>query len=428
MPLMITFLSAMLLLASSLPVCAEAPQSDTLFKDRLTSVLQENPGLLLEPMREVDEQIFELMQQAALKKRQRPEAGQQPESAPQLRPAPDQDSQDQPTSAAMPESARESEPEPGPEPSFAEQLAWTLRDNPEVILEPMRSLDTEPLEIMQQAAARQRQGGGEQPANASTDAPREEREQASEPSQNASFEERLAWALKEDNTLLLEAIQAVDMEVLELMQQAARKKRQEEVRQQRERELQSPLQPVVEPERVLKGPAQAPVTIVEYSDFQCPYCSRLARDLDQVMTQLGDEARLVFKHNPLAMHPSAMQAAMIFEAVFMQDKEAGARLYKLLFENGDRLDELGEKGMLALAVQAGAKREAVRKAMRSPEVHQRIQADIAEFRSFGFQGVPVLLVNGVSVRGAVPAEDILELVRMTRKNRSSGDTQENAGD
>jgi len=332
MPLVITFLSAMLLLASSLPVCAEAPQSDTLFKDRLTSVLQENPGLLLEPMRGVDEQIFELMQQAALKKRQ------QPESPPQLQPEPDQTLQDQPTSPARPEPEQ-------PEPSFVEQLAWTLRDSPEVILEPMRSLDTEPLEIMQQAAARQRQQqeGGEQPANVPANTSQEVREQASEPAQDASFEEHLAWALKEDNTLLLEAIQAVDMEVLELMQQAARKKRQEEVRQQRERELQSPLQPVVEPERVLKGPAQAPVTIVEYSDFQCPYCSRLARDLDQVMTQLGDEARLVFKHNPLAMHPSAMQAAMIFEAVFMQDKEAGARLYKLLFENGDRLDELARR-------------------------------------------------------------------------------------
>lgn len=239
--------------------------------------------------------------------------------------------------------------------------------------------------------------------------------------QDDQLKEQIARTLRENPDIVLEAIREVDIEVLDLLQQAALKKRQEEVRQQQERELRNPLKPVVEPSRVLKGPADAPVTIVEYSDFQCPYCGRLAQELDAAMAQLGDRARLVFKHNPLRSHESAMEAAKLFEAVAMRDKQAARKLYALFFENRERLDQLGEKGLLDLAVEAGADREATRKAMQSAEVRKRIAADMAEFRSFGFQGVPVLVINGVSVRGAVPAEEIIEIVRAATESASQAD-------
>ncbi len=235
------------------------------------------------------------------------------------------------------------------------------------------------------------------------------------------FKEQLARTLKENPDILLNAIREIDVEVLDALQQAALKKRQQDIQQmqeRQERERQNPLKPVVDPSRILVGPAQAPVTIVEYSDFQCPYCERLSVELDKALAQLGTQARMIFKHNPLRSHESAMAAAKLFEAVSMQDKKAALKLYHLLFANQERLDELGENGLLDLAVQAGAKREATRKAMQSPEVQKRIDADMAEFSSFGFSGVPVLVINGVSVRGAVPAEEILKIVRDTTGTRA----------
>lgn len=234
--------------------------------------------------------------------------------------------------------------------------------------------------------------------------------------QDDPFKAQLATTLRENPEILLDAIREVDVELLDILQQAALKKRQDEIRQQQTREMQSPLKPSVDPARILQGSVQAPVTIVEYSDFQCPYCDRLATELEAALAQLGDQARLVFKHNPLRSHQSAMEAAKLFEAVSMQDKQAARKLYKLLFENRDMLDQLGEKGLLDLAAKAGANRDATRKLMQGPEVQKRIAADMAEFRSFGFQGVPVLVVNGVSVRGAVPAQEIIELVRQTAEN------------
>lgn len=231
--------------------------------------------------------------------------------------------------------------------------------------------------------------------------------------QDQQFKQQLARTLKENPEILLDAIREIDVEVLDVLQQAALKRRQQEIQEMQERDRQNPLKPVVDPSRVLVGSAQAPVTIVEYSDFQCPYCERLSVELDKALAQLGTQARMIFKHNPLRSHESAMAAAKLFEAVNMQDKQAARKLYHLLFANQDRLDELGEKGLLDLAVQAGAKREATRQAMQSPEVQKRIEADMAEFRSFGFSGVPALVINGVSVRGAVPAEEILRLARET---------------
>ncbi|MFO7595953.1 MAG: thioredoxin domain-containing protein [Desulfocurvibacter africanus] len=236
--------------------------------------------------------------------------------------------------------------------------------------------------------------------------------------QDQQFKEQLARTLKQNPEILLDAIRQIDGDVLDVLQQAAIKRRQQEIQREQERERQNPLKPVVDPSRILQGPARAPVTIVEYSDFQCPYCERLALELDKALAQLGTQARMVFKHNPVRSHESAMTAAKLFEAVSMQDKQAARKLYHLLFANQNRLDELGEKGLLDLAVQAGAKREATLKAMQSPEVQKRIEADMAEFRSFGFSGVPVLVINGVSVRGAVSAEEILQIVRDTSGTRA----------
>ena len=110
--------------------------------------------------------------------------------------------------------------------------------------------------------------------------------------------------------------------------------------------------------RAVLGNPTAPVTIVEYSDFQCPFCREEREVLVQLMREYGDSVRLVVKHTPLAAHPVALPAALMYEAIARQDPMAAYRFYDELFAHQERLDAEGEP---YLAV-ARARRERTRPA------------------------------------------------------------------
>ena len=105
--------------------------------------------------------------------------------------------------------------------------------------------------------------------------------------------------------------------------------------------------------RIAFGNASAPITIVEYSDFQCPYCRRERDVLVEVMKHYGDRVRLVVKQTPLEMHPHAMLAALMYEAVARQDPAKAFKLYDVLFDNQAKLEAQGE-AYLGLAVRSVA--------------------------------------------------------------------------
>jgi predicted DsbA family dithiol-disulfide isomerase len=174
-------------------------------------------------------------------------------------------------------------------------------------------------------------------------------------------------------------------------------------------EFAHPRTPAITRRAVLGNPA-APVTIVEYSDFQCPYCRQERDVLVQLMRQYGDTVRLVVKHTPLPGHPMAMPAALMYEAAARQDPMAAYRLYDELFANQERLGAEGEAYLSVAARAAGVDVARATRDARSSELHAVIAADLDEGRRFGFTGTPGFLINGVSLQGAHPIGDFEQII------------------
>jgi protein-disulfide isomerase len=167
--------------------------------------------------------------------------------------------------------------------------------------------------------------------------------------------------------------------------------------------------PVITRRAVLGNPS-APITIVEYSDFQCPYC-RAERDvLVQLMREYGDTLRLVVKHTPLRMHPMAMPAALMYEAVARQSPMAAYRFYDDLFEHQERLTSDGAAYLALAARKAGVDSARAGADARSAIVRAVVEADLDEGRRFGFTGTPGFLINGVALMGAHPIGDFEQII------------------
>ena len=182
----------------------------------------------------------------------------------------------------------------------------------------------------------------------------------------------------------------------ELQQTAAR-----DASAKMEAEFQAPKVPALA-HRIAFGNEMAPITIVEYSDFQCPYCRRERDVLVQVMRKYGDRVRLVVKQTPLAMHPQAMIAALMYEAVARQDPAKAFKLYDELFNNQARLDAQGAAYLDEAVKAVGADLSRAKADAQSEAVKATVAADLAEFQTFGFAGTPGFLINGVSLEGSRP--------------------------
>ncbi|HTP50781.1 MAG TPA: thioredoxin domain-containing protein [Anaeromyxobacteraceae bacterium] len=151
-----------------------------------------------------------------------------------------------------------------------------------------------------------------------------------------------------------------------------------------------------------KGPPDALVTIVEYSDFECPFCKRVGPTLKQLEEAYPGKLRFVFKHNPLPFHPKAMPSAMASEEA---RAEGGAAkfwaMHDKLFDSNPNLDR---PALEKLAQELGLEMASFRKALDEQRYEQRIKRDMALASSLGVSGTPTFFINGRKVVGAVPYE------------------------
>lgn len=189
----------------------------------------------------------------------------------------------------------------------------------------------------------------------------------------------------------------------------ARKQKEEAEREQKEMEAayKNPLKPDLSGSLRMKGKADAPITIVEYSDFQCPYCKQGYANVETMRKIYGDKLRVVFKNKPLHFHPLAMPAAKWFEALALQSPEKAMMFHDSLFENQDKL---GEDYYKKLTKDLGLDVAKAQKDAESDGVKKKIAADMAEADKFGMEGTPGYLVNGVPIRGAYPPEVFAKVI------------------
>jgi len=146
-----------------------------------------------------------------------------------------------------------------------------------------------------------------------------------------------------------------------------------------------------------QGPADAPVMLVEFSDFQCPFCARVNPTLTQLKEEYGDQVRFVFKHFPLSIHPQAMAAHKASVAAAEQGKFW--EMHDRIFANQRALDRAT---LVGYATDMDLDVAAFETALDSPEVQSRIDADMADGRDAGVRGTPAFVINGKLISGAQP--------------------------
>lgn len=167
----------------------------------------------------------------------------------------------------------------------------------------------------------------------------------------------------------------------------------------------------------LRGNPQAPVTIVEFSDFQCPFCSRFHPTVQQALKDLPEKVRWVYKHFPLdQIHPQARPAAEAAECVGEQKGNEGFwRFADLLFENQSRLSQSLYQ---ELAGKLGLNLKQFNNCFSSRKYKDKVEANYQEGLKAGVRGTPGSFVNGEPIPGAVPYETLKAAIEKALANLS----------
>jgi protein-disulfide isomerase len=147
------------------------------------------------------------------------------------------------------------------------------------------------------------------------------------------------------------------------------------------------------------------VTIVEFSDFQCPFCARALPTLKRIQETYGVNVRLVWKHLPLPIHRDAVAAALAAEAAGRQGRFW--QFHDKLFANQDKLQRDALTGYARELELDTTRFEAD---MRAPEAQERVDADAAEALSLGVEGTPGFFINGRFLSGAQPFETFAAII------------------
>jgi protein-disulfide isomerase len=140
------------------------------------------------------------------------------------------------------------------------------------------------------------------------------------------------------------------------------------------------------------GPNDAKVKIVEFSDFECPYCSRAANVVTQIKQKYGDKVRFVFRQFPLPMHSNARQAAQASLAAHEQGKFW--EYHDLLFQNQKALDRTS---LESHAKQTGLDLAKFKKALDEKTLGEKVDGDVKLGEKVAVQGTPTLFINGSRV-------------------------------
>lgn len=235
------------------------------------------------------------------------------------------------------------------------------------------------------------------------------------------MKEQMTKLLKDDPKILTEAIEKHPVEILEALQKAAKnaqeemgKKREEDEKKKLEESFDKPLMANIRSDESIRGPKDAPITLVEYSDFECPFCSRGYETVQALMKKYDGKIRFIYKHLPLSFHDKAMISSQYYEAIRLQDEKKAFAFHDEIFKNQKKLQN-GVAFLDATAKAVKADMAKLKKDLNSEAVTRRIQEDMKEAEGFGMQGTPGFLLNGVPVRGAYPTEYFVNLVEELQK-------------
>ncbi len=149
-----------------------------------------------------------------------------------------------------------------------------------------------------------------------------------------------------------------------------------------------------------RGPADAPVVIVAFSDYECPFCKRADPTVEAVLAKYPTQVRLVYRHLPLdALHPHARTSAIA--AVCAEQQNKFWEYHTLLVQNQTAL---GDEQLVKYASGLGLDMTAFKACIASPQAAERVRVDAEAARLVGITGTPAFFINGILISGAQPIE------------------------
>jgi protein-disulfide isomerase len=210
--------------------------------------------------------------------------------------------------------------------------------------------------------------------------------------------------------LILRVLEQDPVVLADLVERGAELRKAKVEEAQWQAEMAHPKVPQIAEDRPIRGARKASITVVEYSDFECPYCGAVSPTLRDVLSTYGDRIRLVYKHNPLSFHATAEPAARYFEAIALQSEEHAWRFHDLVFQQQRSLSR-GVEALQEIAAALNIDHARLQQDLQSETVTQRIAADRAEAEQFGFDGTPAFVINGVSLIGNRPQRDFDRIIK-----------------
>ena len=154
-----------------------------------------------------------------------------------------------------------------------------------------------------------------------------------------------------------------------------------------------------------QGPQDAPILLVEYSDFECPYCGRAKPAIRQVLEQYGDKVRLVFRDFPLSIHPNARLAAEA--SLCAQEQDRYWDYHDVLF---DHQRELRPVDLSRYAMEIGLDGTAFDACLESGRFADAVSDDLKSGEHFGVTGTPAFFINGRPLTGAQPFSAFQQII------------------
>jgi Na+/H+ antiporter NhaA len=163
----------------------------------------------------------------------------------------------------------------------------------------------------------------------------------------------------------------------------------------------------------IRGPDDAPVTLVEYGDFECPYCGRAEPNVRALLSDMGDDVRYVWRHLPLSdVHPHAQLAAEAAVAAGSQ-----GRFWEMHDKLLDNQDALTGRDIMRYAEELGLDTDRFRDEIKRHEHAPRVARDVESAELSGVAGTPTFFVNGQRHQGAYDIDTLKKAVRAARARK-----------
>jgi len=153
------------------------------------------------------------------------------------------------------------------------------------------------------------------------------------------------------------------------------------------------------------GGENADVVIIEFSDFECPYCERGAETIGQLLDEYGNDIKVVFRDFPLSFHANAHAAAEAAECA--EEQDMFWEMHDMIFANQADLSNTALKGF---ATELGLDTEEFNECLDSGAMSAEVDADFAAGASYGVQGTPAFFINGELLTGAQPVENFRAVI------------------